>query len=118
MDLRETLESILDNNGLQFDVYRIDFNRYEFRWIGGEADMAVYADADNLADLAEIIYDEYDSFDVDYETSLWIGDDGHGKNGAPHHIRDILDDFQKYEDDLWKLYVAISNAARRLRDVK
>ena len=32
------------------------------------------------------------NFDVDYETSIWIGEDGHGKNGAPYHIKDILDE--------------------------
>ena len=26
-----------------------------------------------------------DGFDPDYETSLWIGPDGHGANGAPYH---------------------------------
>lgn len=29
---------------------------------------------------------------MDYETSLWIGKDGHGANGAPYHIKDILEE--------------------------
>ena len=32
------------------------------------------------------------NFDVDYETYIWLGSDGHGKNGAPYHIKDILAD--------------------------
>ena len=28
----------------------------------------------------------YEDFDPDYEAYLWIGDDGHGRNGAPYHI--------------------------------
>ncbi|EKC74665.1 hypothetical protein LEA_05631, partial [human gut metagenome] len=32
----------------------------------------------------------YEGFDPDYETYLWIGNDGHGKNGAPYHIKDIV----------------------------
>lgn len=37
--------------------------------------------------------DEYcENYDVDYETYIWLGDDGHGKNGAPYHIKDILAD--------------------------
>ena len=33
-----------------------------------------------------------DGYDVDEETYLWLGPDGHGKNGAPYHIKDILED--------------------------
>lgn len=33
-----------------------------------------------------------ENYDVDYETYIWLGDDGHGKNGAPYHIKDILAD--------------------------
>lgn len=37
--------------------------------------------------------DEYiENFDVDQETYLWLGHDGHGVNGAPYHIKDILED--------------------------
>ena len=34
----------------------------------------------------------YEDFDPDYEAYLWIGDDGHGRNGAPYHIKDIVSD--------------------------
>ena len=34
----------------------------------------------------------YEGFDPDYEAYLWIGDDGHGRNGAPYHIKDIVSD--------------------------
>ena len=33
-----------------------------------------------------------ESYDVDEETYLWLGSDGHGKNGAPYHIKDLLAD--------------------------
>ena len=33
-----------------------------------------------------------ENYDVDYETYIWLGSDGHGKNGAPYHIKDILAD--------------------------
>ena len=35
-----------------------------------------------------------DGFDVDYETYLWIGGDGHGRNGASYHIKDIVADME------------------------
>lgn len=49
--------------------------------------------------------DFYESYDPDYETYLWIGEDGHGKNGAPYHIKDILEAKER-----------IDGAYERLRD--
>lgn len=40
------------------------------------------------------------NFDVDYETSIWIGEDGHGKNGAPYHIKDILDEMYSAKEQI------------------
>ena len=49
-----------------------------------------------------------DGFDPDYETSLWLGPDGHGANGAPYHIRDILDDM----DAVQSAYNELADAFR------
>ena len=36
---------------------------------------------------------EYDEgFDVSYETYIWLDSFGHGKNGAPHELEDVLND--------------------------
>jgi hypothetical protein len=40
----------------------------------------------------------YEAFDVDEEASHWIGSDGHGKNGAPYHITDIVKDMKECEE--------------------
>ena len=50
----------------------------------------------------------YEDFDPDYEAYLWIGDDGHGRNGAPYHIKDIVSDMEEAEEQirLRKEYVA------------
>lgn len=56
----------------------------------------------NPASVVDAFQELYDGYDVDYETSLWIGPDGHGKNGAPYHIRTILKNFEAIEDDLKK----------------
>lgn len=39
----------------------------------------------------------YEWFDPDAEAYLWIGEDGHGRNGAPYHIRDIVADMEDAE---------------------
>lgn len=46
----------------------------------------------------------YEDFDPDYEAYLWIGDDGHGKNGAPYHIKDIVADMEEVEERYTSCY--------------
>lgn len=51
------------------------------------------------------IYSYYENYDVSEETALWIDESGHGKNGAPYDIEDILNDMKEFESaihELWK----------------
>lgn len=50
------------------------------------------------------IEDYYEDFDPDYEAYLWIGTDGHGRNGAPYHIKDIVSDMEDAEAMIKTLY--------------
>ena len=47
------------------------------------------------------------NFDPDYEAYLWIGDDGHGRNGAPYHIKDIVSDMEEAEEQIYELLQAL-----------
>lgn len=47
--------------------------------------------------LIENITNFYEDYDPDYEAYLWIGEDGHGKRGAPYHICDIVKDTKEAE---------------------
>ena len=49
----------------------------------------------------------HDSFDVSYETYLWLDSDGHGKNGAPYDMKDIYEDMEYCKDSLYELYDAL-----------
>ena len=49
----------------------------------------------------------YEGFDPDYEAYLWIGDDGHGRNGAPYHIQDIVSDMEDAEEQIYELLKAL-----------
>lgn len=60
--------------------------------------------AETLNDFAQNVYDYWQGYDVDEEASYWIGEDGHGTNGAPYHISDILKDMQECEDLLEKFW--------------
>lgn len=53
------------------------------------------------------IKEYYEGFDPDYEAYLWIGNDGHGKNGAPYHIKDIVADMEDAEEQIYELLQAL-----------
>lgn len=87
----------IDENYIEFrknSLYGQDF------WFSVEAD-------DNLNRFCDNILDSYYGFDVSYETFLWIGEDGHGKNGAPYEIIDIYEDMQVCKEYIIELYCII-----------
>jgi len=78
---------------------------------GGEENVEVpYANLNNI-DIAEWFLDAYTDYDVNYETYIWLDNTGHGKDGAPREIADLLADKQEWEKCLdW-----LSTAAAVLR---
>lgn len=58
---------------------------------------------DDIDSFVEELENVYESYDPDEETALWIGEDGHGKRGAPYHLRDILETMEECEKEIKKL---------------
>lgn len=56
------------------------------------------------------VEDYYNGFDPDEEALLWVDDSGHGKNGAPYRLMDIITDMEEVEKELEKLYDALISA--------
>ena len=56
------------------------------------------------------IEDYYEGFDPDYEAYLWIGTDGHGRNGAPYHIKDIVDEMEEAKKNFTDFYNSLKTA--------
>lgn len=65
----------------------------------------------DIHDFINNIWESYESYDPEYEASLWIGDDGHGKNGAPYHIKDIIEDMEECEGFIRRLYIIVKDYA-------
>lgn len=61
---------------------------------------------DDMEAFIDNIHEYYENFDVDEEAYIWIGSDGHGKNGAPYHIADIVKDMEEAEVMMADLYEA------------
>lgn len=52
------------------------------------------------------------SFDPDEEAALWLGSDGHGKNGAPYRMSDLIKDMQWAE----KFFTDVARFAQKYFD--
>lgn len=61
----------------------------------------------DIETLIDSIKEYYEGFDPDYEAYLWIGEDGHGRNGAPYHIKDIVADMEEAEAQTYELLKAL-----------
>lgn len=62
----------------------------------------------NQLDNLIIDMEEYsEGFDVDSEAYLWLDCNGHGKNGAPYRMREVLDDMEEAKKMIKTLLDAI-----------
>lgn len=106
MDIQDIIDKITEcaeDNGWHVhtekyrdtDLWLFEFSQYtkagqDFNF---SAEMR-YADPDTLI---KSVREYYEKYDPDEEAYLWIGDDGHGKNGAPYRISDIVADMEDAE---------------------
>lgn len=71
----------------------------------------IWFEDENEHNFIKALREYWQDFDPDEEACKWIGEDGHGKNGAPYSIRDILDDMEDCKSMLRELYIAFYNKA-------
>lgn len=62
---------------------------------------------DDLDSLVGNIKEYYDNFDVDEEAYLWLDETGHGKNGAPYRMKDVVKDMEEAEKMIDRLLDSI-----------
>ena len=94
VDLSEPQNGKTDVNFAKYTSYGQDFN------------FSVELEDDDMEAFIDNIHEYYENFDVDEEAYIWIGSDGHGKNGAPYHIADIVKDMEEAEVMMADLYEA------------
>lgn len=61
-------------------------------------------------DYVQSVYEYYHDYDPSAEAMLWVDDSGHGKNGAPYELKDIIADMEEVEEMLKTLYEALYDA--------
>ena len=97
------------------DVYQIGIYRYSPA--GQECDFTLQCMRNNPASVVEAFEELYNNYDVDYEASLWIGPDGHGKDGAPYHITDIVKDLEAVDSELSESWAKLESFCRNFEFV-
>ena len=65
---------------------------------------------ESAEDLINCIHQRYVEFDADSETYLWLDNDGHGKNGAPYRMRDVLEDMEACKKMIYDLFICYRDA--------
>ena len=61
-------------------------------------------------DYVQSVYEYYHDYDPSAEAMLWVDDRGHGRNGAPYELKDIIADMEEVEEMLKTLYEALYDA--------
>lgn len=59
-------------------------------------------------DISETLQYHYDIFDVSEETYIYLDNTGHGKNGAPYELRQVLEDTEEIESSIESLVMEFS----------
>lgn len=60
--------------------------------------------------------DYYDNYDPDTETYKWLDEEGHGRNGAPYRMRDLLDDKEAIERMIEDLMISLGRNVEEVDD--
>lgn len=96
-ELKQRIEEIANDND-----WRVTFSTQDGNdWIEFEGytpagqDLIVNVwnnEFDALSDVEEALWNYAEEFDECEEAYKWLGSDGHGINGAPYHMGDVLED--------------------------
>lgn len=93
---------------------KTDVNFAKYTSYGQDFNFSVELENDDMEAFIDNIHEYYENFDVDEEAYIWIGSDGHGKNGAPYHIADIVKDMEEAEVMMADLYEAFKQYCSQL----
>lgn len=111
-EIAEILGWSVDFSELQNGKIDVNFAKYTSH--GQDFNFSVELENDDMEAFIDNIHEYYENFDVDEEAYLWIGSDGHGKNGAPYHIADIVKDMEEAETMMADLYEAFKQYCSQL----
>ena len=88
---KESIDLICSSLGICFDDCHGSFE-FSFYSEAGQDFRCYINSCSDKGVLCSRLRDYIGSFNCFDEARLWVGDDGHGKKGAPYYYRDIVKD--------------------------
>ncbi|PAV30224.1 hypothetical protein CIL05_07085 [Virgibacillus profundi] len=102
---KEIKELISKVESLEWTVDKEGDNEYRLsKYSPAGQDFSIVVEGEEVEELIESIYQVYNDFDTSEETYLWLDNTGHGTNGAPYHMKDLLEDMEACEQMISDLY--------------
>lgn len=85
-----------------FTEVQLEFEKYSSA--GQDFNFSISTKSGSTSDFLDEMESYIDGYDPDEEAVLWIGPDGHGINGAPYRITDIVEDMEECKQNMQALY--------------
>lgn len=105
-EYEESVEKMALNWTMTMDEDRVCFSIYSPTGRYFDFDVAT-SDVEDIETLSQAVRQYYEDFDVSYETYIWLDNRGHGANGAPYEMEDVLNDTKWIDDALEQLSDAL-----------
>lgn len=100
----------IDEHEDREDVIEFTFGKYTD--CGQDFSFSVDMRDGDIDTLIESIDAYHECYDPDEEAMLWLGPDGHGKNGAPYRMTDVVKDMEQCETFIGELLELLIEANR------
>ena len=109
-EIAEELDWKVDVESPSEDVAEFTFSKYTD--LGQDFSFSVEMTDWDMYDLIQKVDDYYEGYEPEAEAMLWLDEDGHGKNGAPYHMRDVLADMEQCESMIKELLDTLAEKFR------
>lgn len=95
----------------QFGIEEDDDNTVRLsRYSPAGQDFGISVDiGENLHDLKRNLAKAYEGYDVSYEAYIWLDNTGHGKDGAPHDMKDVYEDMETCHEYIEEMRQIVSD---------
>lgn len=100
----------IDEHEDREDVIEFTFGKYTD--CGQDFSFSVDMRDGDIDTLIESIDAYHECYDPDEEAMLWLGPDGHGMNGAPYRMTDVVKDMEQCETFIGELLELLIEANR------
>lgn len=96
----KNFKKIAKEQGWNVSVYENEITLQQYTNYGQDFFFTIDKDKEFISQ----IYEYYESYDPSAEALLWVDEYGHGKNGAPYELKDVIKDMEECEQMVKELY--------------